>query len=172
MELNKYCVGEKLEIPFEGEGAKVEADGNMLLCFIGMKNISDRERKAVERGRISVFLSAIENVIFTGLSIDDCLLFDMPFYMRLYREFKLKDPEESGYFMPIILFDLETRIIQAIRLIGLNNQMSRKFFDLSKEQWRFGIIDYDNTVKGIWKRFTTEDVFKESILSQNFSRRL
>lgn len=171
MELKKYCVGEKIEIPFEGEGAKVEADGNMLFCFIGMKNISDRERKAVERGRISVFLSTIENVIFTGLSIDGCLLFDMPFYMRLYKEFKLIDPEKCDYFMPIILFDLETGIIKAIRLVGLNNQMSRNFFELSKEQWRFGISDYDDTLKDIWKRFTTEDIFRQSIISQRFEGR-
>lgn len=171
MELNKYCVGEKIEIPFEGEGAKIEADNNMLFCFIGMKNISEAEMKAVEYGKITLSLSSIDGVIFACLSVDNCLMFDMPFYMRLYKEFRLQDSEKSGYFVPIVLFDIDTKIIYAIRLIGLNNEMSKKFYELSKEQWRFGISNYNTTVEEVCKRFTTEEIFNQSIISQRFEGR-
>ena len=168
MECVKYCVGEKIDLKTEGEGAKVEADDNMLICFIGLNNISKNEKEAVELGKIQAFLTAIDKEIFLCLNIGDILNFDMPFNMGLYSKYMLKYPKVGGYLMPIILYDYDSKVIVAIRMVGFNIDFSRKFYELSKNQWIHRIENHNETVQSVYNRFTTEQLMEKAVEKQVF----
>ena len=68
-ELVQYTVGEKIELKTKGEGAVLEINNNNFLCHIVLKDISEMEIEAVNRGVIIADLCYIDNIAFLCLSI-------------------------------------------------------------------------------------------------------
>ncbi len=163
-----YSVGEEFDRKMESDGAIFEIDDNICQCIIGLTNISPAEIEAVDKGRIEISLSYIDGVIYICASIDDILLFDMPFNMGLYEKFQLEEPENNGYLMPIFLVDNSTNIIKAIRVVGFNKEFSRKLYDFSKEQFENKITDYKARCTKIEKEYPTEKILQERLVFNVF----
>ena len=108
--LNCYSVGEKYDKVMPGDGAIFEMTDGMSFINIGISNILESEKALLEKGKLDVYLSVIEGIVFIVASFDGKLVFDMPFNAGLYEDFNFQKPD-SGYVCPIIIIDNSTNII-------------------------------------------------------------
>ena len=163
-----YCVGDKFDKKLGGDGAILEINNNLCQCVIGLHNISKRELRAVEKGKITVTLTQVEDIIFFCLNIDDVLTFDVPFNMGLYNEFQLEDPGKYGYTMLIFLIDNATNRIKAMHAVGFKNKFSRKLYELSKIQWEHKLENYDVKLNRINFFVSTAELLKYQVACNIF----
>ena len=163
-----YSVGEKYDKTMPYDGAVLEIDNNLCICTIGLGGISKEEEDAVNTGTIKADLCYANGIIFVCLRIGNVLTFDMPFNMGLYSEFRLRNPENRGYMMPIILVENSTNTIVAMRVVGLKNDFSEKLYELSRNQWTNKIKDYDSKLTETYIRYSSHDLLGKSMVCNIF----
>ena len=158
----RYNVGEKYDKTMSADGAVIEANNNVLVCTVGLSNISVVEKRAIKRGSIKFSVCDIDDITFVGLQIGRCLQFDMPFNMRLYNEFRLRKVKDGeSYAVLIILVENKTNIIQNIRMISLGEKNSKRFYELSQKQWEHNLPDYNRRLKRVRETYSIEQIIKK-----------
>ena len=160
--LNCYSVGEKYDKVMPGDGAIFEMFDEMSFINIGISNILESEKALLEKGKLDVYLSVIEGIVFIVASFDGKLVFDMPFNAGLYESFNFQKPE-SGYVCPIIIIDNSTNIIEAMRCIGFDIKFSQKLYDFAISQRENRIPNYDERLKDVYSRYSSEELIKFAI---------
>lgn len=166
--LVQYTVGEKIELKIKGEGAVLEINNNNFLCHIVLKDISEREIEAVNRGVIIADLCYIDNIAFLCLSIGGILKYELPFNMSVYSEHMIKRLKQNCYLMPIVLVDADTNVVKAMRCIGFNKNFSEMIYKLAVAEWKNQIRNYDLRLRIIFNKYTTEELMAQSIAKQIF----
>ncbi len=167
-EFQRYSVGDVFDMEMDGEGALFEVQDNMCKCVIGLNNISEKELQAVEKGNISVKLIEYEGITFIGMQFDKVLQFDMPFNMGVYDKCQFEDPGNLGYTVLIFLLDNSTNCVMAMRAIGLNNEFSRKLYEISVNQCEHQIENYNQKIDNIYQSISTEELLKNYISENVF----
>lgn len=155
-------VGGKLERVMPEEGAVFEIEDSMCMCYISLTNPNKQEIDAVQNRAVDVRLTSVDGILFVCLNIGGVLSFDMPFNMCLYDSFRLKEPVECGFVMPIVLADQNTNAIKALRVIGFDESFSRKLYELCRKQWDEGVTDYDARMQTVNAKYDTRQLMKKS----------
>lgn len=158
----QYSVGGKFDRKMLQDGAIFEIHNNLCQCVIGLHNISEKEIAAVDRGKITFDLCYVDGIIFMCANFSEIMFFEMPFNMKLYDKFQLTDPGANGYLMPVFLVDNATNTIMAIRGLGFKNELSRKLYELSKEQWIKGVEDYNTKLAEIYLTYPRSKLLDNS----------
>ncbi len=159
-----YCVGDKYDKVMKGDGAIFEMNEDKCFINIGFTDISEAEIQAISQGKLNIFLSVIEGVVFVSASFDNKLIMDMPFNAGLYPDFNIKNPAPFGYIVPIIAVDNRTNIIKAIRVVGFDAEFSAKLYAFAEKQWSDKITNHDERVESVYKRYSPTDIIKHAIL--------
>lgn len=157
-----YAVGEKYDKVMPGDGAIFEMTDGMSFINIGISDILESEKKLLSKGKLEVYLSVIEGIVFVVASFDGRLVFDMPFNAALYDEFNFQKPD-TGYICPIIVIDNRTNIIEAMRCIGFDMKFSQKLYEFAISQRKNKIPNYDERLKDVYSRYSSEDLIKFAI---------
>ena len=160
--LNYYAVGEKYDKVMPGDGAIFEMNDGMAFINIGISNILESEKALLEKGKLDVYLSVIEGIVFIVAYFDDKMVFDMPFNAGLYDNFNFQKPD-SGYVCPIIIIDNSTNIIEAIRCIGFDTEFSKMLYEFSMKQRKDKIQNYDERLKSVYDRYSPNDIITFAI---------
>lgn len=166
--LVQYSIGEKIELKTKGEGAVLEINNNNFLCHIILKDISEMEIEAVNRGVIIADLCYIDNIAFLCLSIGGILKYELPFNMSVYSEHMIKHLKQNCYLMPIVLVDADTRVVKAMRCIGFNKEFSEMIYKLAIAEWKNEVRNYDLQLKIVFNKYTTDELMAQSIKKQIF----
>ena len=161
-EVEKYAVGEKFGREID-EGCLFEINDNLCSMTICLDKPRDEEIKAVERGVMRTVLSYVDGVIFLCVLFDDCLYYEAPFNMALYKQFQLKPPGNECYMMPIFLVDKDSNILCAMRAVGFSNDFSNKLYMYSKIQWDNPIRDYNKRVDSIMQRYLPKGIMRAAV---------
>lgn len=162
LKAEKYVVGEKFGREI-GEGCLFEIHDSLCSMTICLSNPSEAEIRAVERGKMRVVLSYVNEVIFLCVMFDDCLYYEAPFNMSLYSKFQLEPPGDMCYTMPVFLVDKETNILCAMRAVGFSNDFSGKLYQYSKKQWDNPIREYDHKLKCITEQYAMGKIMKHAV---------
>lgn len=161
-EVEKYSVGDKFGRELE-EGCRFEINDNLCSMTICLDKPRAEEIKAVERGVMRTVLSYVDGVIFLCVLFDDCLYYEAPFNMALYKQFQLKPPGNECYMMPVFLVDKETNILCAMRAVGFSNDFSSKLYQYSKMQWDNPIKEYDHKLQCITEQYAMGKIMKHAV---------
>lgn len=162
-----YGVGERLDVKMSGEGSALRIGDGIIECVIALKNITQAEKDAVSKGIIKVHLSYIEGFAFICLGIGDNLIYELPLESH-----KLLDEEveglKDGIFMPIVLMDFDTNIVQAIRAIGFDKAFSKKIYNMIVMERQNISEDYEGDVLNLFLKYTTKEIIEKSFAKQIF----
>lgn len=167
-EIIKYTVGEPYDKVMPEDGAIFETHGKVCICSVGLTDISEKEIQIVENGTMRIDLCYIDGVIFLCASFGNGMSLAMPFNMSLYQSIRLDPPLDEGYLVSIILVENRTNIIKAIRVIRLDNEFSKKLYELSLRQWNHKITDYDKRFSAILESYTDESMLAFSVAHMKF----
>ena len=157
-----YAVGEKYDKVMGKDGAIFEMYDGMAFINIGLTNMLESEKALFEKGKLDVYLSVIEGVVFIVASFADAMVLDMPFNAGLYNEFNFQKPD-GGYICPVIAIENSTNIIETMRCIGFDAEFSRKLYEFSMKQITEKIENYDERLKSIYSRYSSRDIIKFAI---------
>lgn len=162
-----YGVGERLDVKISDEGSVLRFGDGIIECVIALKDITQAERDAVSKGGIKVYLSYIEDFAFICLGIGDNLIYELPL-----ESYKLPDEEveglKDGIFMPIVLMDYDTNIVQAIRGIGFDKAFSEKIYNMLVMERQNIPEDYAGDVLNLFSKYTTKEIIEKSFAKQIF----
>jgi len=161
-DVEKYVVGEKFGRELE-EGCRFEINDNLCSMTICLSNPTEAEIRAVERGKMNVVLSYVNEIIFLCIMFDDCLYYEAPFNMALYSQFQLREPGDECYMMPVFLVEKETNILRAMRAVGFSNDFSDKLYKYSKVQWDNPIREYDHKLECINEQYPMGKIMKHAV---------
>lgn len=161
-EVEKYVVGEKFGRKID-EGCLFEIYDNLCSMTLCLDKPQIQEVNAVERGVMRTVLSYVDGIIFLCVLFDDCLYYEAPFNMALYKQFQLKSPGKNGYIMPIFLVDKESNILCAMRAIGFNNEFSKTLYMYSKIQWDNPIRDYNRRLDFVRSRYQPKEIIRAAV---------
>jgi len=87
MEYTCYSVGDKFDKVMASDGAIFEIADRMFNVVIGMSDISDTEVSILDAGKLDMYLSVVEGMVFVTDKFGNSFIFDMPFNAGLYKEF-------------------------------------------------------------------------------------
>lgn len=163
-EYTYYAVGEKYDRVMPGDGAIFELTEDGGFINIGFTGMTEKERKTIHEGNLDICLSVIEGLVFVTANFNDEIIFDMPFNAGLYPEFEIKEPIDSGYFVPIIAVENSNNVIMAIRAVGFDIDFSRKLYECAKSQWDNKIENFDERLQSIYARYNPKDIIKFAIM--------
>jgi uncharacterized protein Yka (UPF0111/DUF47 family) len=88
---------------------------------------------------------------------------DAPYYAHFSKPYDMEeliDPN-TGYAVQIVLVDGMTGIVQALKLIELPHEMSKRFKELVEKQKETRINDYDKVLNRIYSKYETEALVEE-----------
>ena len=88
---------------------------------------------------------------------------DAPYNVEFSQPFELEeltDPK-TGYALQIVLIDGTTGIVQALKLIRLPCEMSKRFKQLVEKQKETRIKDYETILYRIYSKYETEALVEE-----------
>lgn len=163
MEYVRYSVGEKYDKVMERDGAVFEMNSNVGIITVGISNITSDEYKIMREGKLDLYLSVVDGIIFVTIDFEHKLVFDMPFNSALYDSFEMEHPLDKGYFVPVIIVENTTNMITAIRAVGLDNNFSTKLYRFAKEQWKNRIQNYDERLKNVYNRWSVEEIISFAV---------
>ena len=166
--LSQYGVGEKLNMKLSGEGVTMQFDYNIMECIITLKNVTQAEREAVSKGIIKAYLSYIEDFAFICLGIGDRLIYEIPLESHLLSDDEMAYMKNNNFMMPIVLVDFDTNIVQAIRVIGFNKDISKKIYNMIILERQSVSADYYKDVTQLFMKYTTKQVIAKSFAGQVF----
>lgn len=157
-----YKVGEKYNKVMGKDGAIFEMHDGMAFINIGLTNMLESEKSLLEKGKLDIYLSVIEEIIFIVAYFDDKMVFDMPFNAGLYDEFNFQKPD-VGIICPVIVIENSTNIIEAIRCIGFDAEFSKTLYEFSMKQRKDKIQNYDERLKNVYDRYSPKDIITFAI---------
>lgn len=170
-ELICYEVGEKYDKVMGADGAIFELYEDNGFISISMTNLTEEEISVLSAGKLDIYLSVIEGIVFVVADFKDKFIFDMPFNYGLYKEFRLKNPAPYGYTVPIVAVEGKDNVIKAMRVIGFDADFSRKLYTFAEKQWRNKMENYDEKLKSVYERYSAQDIIKYAI-AKNVTRRI
>ena len=157
MENNKdftcYYIGQKYDKVMKGDGAVFELVGEQGYINIGFTDMSNEEIAAISCGKLDIYLSVIEGLVFITANFDNILILDMPFNAGLYPEFNIENPAPGGYTVPIIAVDNKDNIIRALRVVGFDPEFSSKLYSFAKKQWEERLPNFDEKLQSVYDRY-------------------
>ena len=185
LRLKKITVGEPIndtDAPF-GEGVKIDIDQSGLLLIISYQDPTDKEIKNIQSGKTTFSVVDVENgvakegvgkivtadVIFFLAKFGDLPWMDFPYNVHLGSpEITLPEAsfaENTGLPLTVILLDSATKIVKALRLIGLPTGLSRRLKRLIDNQRArpFEKRRYLVGLDRIYKQLKTMDLVKMSL---------
>jgi hypothetical protein len=127
---------EKLEIgqiyrpaAHRGEGAHFEIKPSGLEMALLFNEPSPNEVEQVRRGRFEVHLAEINQTIFLLAKFGGLEWIDMPYDPTLTLGLELQpiDGDTEGYSLLVLLADVPSGTLRAIRMVGLGNRFSKTF---------------------------------------------
>lgn len=132
---------------------------------------STKEIEAVKSGKLQFGMFIKEGVIFILSKFEGMSWMDAPFHVVLAKN--LNELQEvgqgQGYGCSIILADVSTGEIKALRYISFNTEFSRKLKKNIQDQMidrdKFNISEYDSKLKHIMRTYSTKDMVKYSEIS-------
>ena len=157
------AVGDKYDKVMPGDGAIFEMYGQTCSINIGISNPTDEEVNLLSSGRLDIYLSVIEGIVFVTAKFGDGLIFDMPFNAGLYENFDFKNPEPYGIYALMVAVDNDTNIIKAMRAIGFDAKFSSKLYKFAKKQWEDKISNYDDRLASVYKRYSPQDILRNAV---------
>lgn len=169
-ELICYEVGEKYDKVMDADGAIFELYEDNGFISISMTNLTEEEISVLSAGKLDIYLSVIEGIVFVVADFKDKFIFDMPFNYGIYKEFKLKNPEPFGFVVPVIAVEGSDNIIKAMRVVGLDPDFSRRLYMFAEKQWRNKMENYDEKLKSVYERYSAQDIIGHAI-AKNIVRR-
>lgn len=151
----------------EGTLFDLSDDGVDLIVFF--KNPTQEEIEQFKSGhKFEIRFAEIYGIIMMTFKIGNLNWMDAPYspHLGLGKNLtKLTFPAENqGLKLTLIFVDAVTGEIKSIRLMGLSNGFTRKFFGLVMEQKtkNFDIAEYDNSLRRIYSAYTTNKIVKMS----------
>lgn len=123
----------------------------------------DTEIKEITQGKIKLGLLEEEGIIFFFIKFGELPWMDAPYYVHFSKPYDLEeliDPK-TGYAVQIVLVDGMTGIVQALKLIELPHEMSKRFKELVEKQKETRINDYDKVLNRIYSKYETEALVEE-----------
>ena len=123
----------------------------------------DTEIKEITQGKIKLGLLEEEGIIFFFIKFGELPWMDAPYYVHFSKPYNLEeltDPK-TGYTLQIVLVDGMTGIVQALKLIELPHEMSKRFKEMVEKQRKTQIEDYDKVLNRIYSKYETEALVEE-----------
>ena len=165
-----YQVGEKYDKVMGADGAIFEMQEQRGFITINITNLTDKEISTLEAGKLEIYLSVIEGIVFVVAEFEGAFIFDMPFNYGLYENFELKNPAPYGFFVPVVTVEGSDNTIKAIRLVGLDPDFSERLYRFAEKQWNNKIENYDERLKSVYARYSAKDIISHAIV-KNVVRR-
>ena len=154
------AIGDKYDKVMPGDGAIFEMYGQTCSINIGISNPTEEEVTLLSSGRLDIYLSVIEGIVFVTAKFGDGFIFDMPFNAGLYESFEFKNPEPYGIYALMVAVDNDTNIIKAMRAIGFDAKFSSKLYKFAKKQWEDKIPNYDERLASVYERYSPQDILR------------
>ena len=164
----KYEVGQVID-KFIGhqEGAlfDVSDEGANLIVFF--RNPTREEEEQFKSGhRFEIRFVEIYRVIMMTFKIGNLNWMDAPYSLHLSKNLtKFTFPNENqGLGLTLIFVDTATGEIKSMRLMGLSDNFTKKFFGLLMEQKMkdFDVEEYSNSLNKIYSIYPTNKIVKMS----------
>ena len=160
---------QKLEVgkPYPGDipinqGIAIDMDNSGFLVYAILKNPTDKEINNYREGSVQFAMTVREGVIFILMKFGDLPWVDVPYNVNLSLNLtNLPIPRETqGYAVQIILVNSVTKIVHALRLIGLQHKFSLALRDsMIKQQFdEITIEEYNEHVDHVYAMHTTADL--------------
>lgn len=154
-----YSVGDKVCQP-SADGVIFDLDdsGATLQCKFAKPTVA--EVKAFKSG-LSFKFVVVEDIIFILSRMGAGQWMDSPYYKHrapnLTDPQNLQDPEEGkGLGVTAMLIDASTGVLKAIKLVGLETDLTRRLFAAIREQPK--IVNYTERLNRIMATYTTNDL--------------
>lgn len=167
----RYSVGDRFDKNLGGDGAIFEIHDDMFNIVIGMSDFTDEEIRILEAGKLDVYLSVVEGIVFITAKFGERFIFDMPFNAGLYKEFDTERTERTGLVGVIFVLDNNDNTIKAMRGYGFDTEFTMYLYKFAKQQRENGISNYDEHIKSVYERYTPADIINFAI-SKNVARRI
>lgn len=167
----RYSVGDKFDKKLEKDGAVFEVYDHTFNIVIGMSDFTDEEIKVLETGKLDIYLSAVEGIIFITAKFGDSFILDMPFNAGLYKEFDTELAENTGIAGAIFIIDNNDNTIKAMRGYGFDANFTKYLYKFARQQRENKINDYDEHVQKVYERYTPADIINFAI-AKNVARRI
>jgi hypothetical protein len=123
----------------------------------------ESEIKEITQGKIKLGLLEEAGIIFFFIKFGELPWMDAPYNVEFSQPFELEeltDPK-TGYALQIVLIDGTTGIVQALKLIKLPCEMSKRFKQLVEKQKETRITDYETVLYRIYSKYETEALVEE-----------
>lgn len=166
-----YTIGQPFDKTMPGDGAIFEMIDGQCVLVIGLSGISKTEREAVDHGTMQVGINVIDGILFICVNCNKVLFFEAPFHAGLYPEFALEPvPAGMGYPVLIILVENQTNIIRAMRVVGLDHQISKILYREAQKQRKLSICkdDYDEKLNQVYAKYESGEIMKQSICFKKY----
>ena len=159
---------EKLEVgkPYpgdvpRGDSVRVDMTDGGLVAYMVYDGITDKEVQDVRTGEAQFALTVRAGIIFVLMKFGGQPWLDAPYNVHLSQNLtKLVTPGEAqGYGLYIILIDSRTRIVRALRLVGLSHRFSMSLRDAIVLQQAMPYdARYPDKMQQIYQAHTVKDL--------------
>lgn len=146
------------------EGMVFNFDQESGFLRIIFDNPLDSEIREINEGKIKLGLLDEAGIIFFFIKFGELPWLDAPYNVEFSQSFELKeltDPK-TGYALQIVLIDGMTGIVQALKLIELPYETSKRFKELVEKQKKTQIKDYEAVLNRIYSKYETEALVEEA----------
>lgn len=135
-------------------------DNGGLILKIFIKSPTSKETQNIKKGVFSASIKKIDDIIFFLFRFGTGAWMDAPYspHSSAEKNLKLEYPTENlGYALTVFFIDADTGILKVVKLIGLDNELSIKLFNMINEVKNkdFNKEEYNQKIKEIYSLYST-----------------
>lgn len=169
--MQKLEVGKHLkkEITQYREGIKFDIDDNGANLFIYFNNPTNEEIKEITKGYIKLGYYKEGNVILMLFKFGNQQWMDAPYSIHLSKNLSTLQEvtEGKGYAVNVYLVNASNGILEGIRLVGMNNRISKMLREDLIKQKEMSFENYDINLQNIFRKYSTRVLVSMSKVVSN-----
>lgn len=139
--------------------------GGVIVLFY--TNPSEKEVDNIKQGEMSVALTEKSGILFFLAKFGSLPWIDMPYHRQLSPNLTILPvvPEGQGYLVNVVLVDIKTGKVKALRAVGLPTRFSKTFKKLVESQNAI-YENYNGVLNSIYSDYTTDNLLKLSAIKE------
>lgn len=164
-----YTVGQKVDnFILNEESVKFDLDDAGAILLVSFNQPTPREIEQFNANKnFEIRFTELGNVMMVTAKIGNLEWIDAPYNIHLspnLSKFILPD-KDTGLALTLVLVDSQTGIVQALRVMGLSTNFTKKLIGAALEQKRteFDETEYYKKIQSIYGKYKTSEIVRMSI---------
>ena len=160
-------VGKKYNELIGAEGPVLDFTSNGFMLKIKYNKPTKSEIDNITKGYVQYKILYLKNVIILLVKFGNEMWMDIPFFgnLDIYNSITSIGNNNSGYALNILISDAETGELKGIRVLAINNSVSKNLYKFIENQKERGYTqqEYDQALMQVYSSYTTNQLVKLAV---------